>query len=161
MQSVLRDENTYRLQSLPRPKSRSSLPTPPLGSTICPNLTNPRPQSSPVSVSSAAPLFSVGGPGDVSPYMSRPQSLSATLPVLSSQASLSSDSATPWSPRARLGSGYRSPQYTVRRTLTAVWRPSWRWGGCVELCPKRWVGTSRARVPLLPQGHRDLLVSPD
>ncbi|KAL4692649.1 hypothetical protein H8959_016459 [Pygathrix nigripes] len=31
-----------------------------------------------------------------------------------------------WSPRARPGSGYRSQQCTIRKTLTATWRPSWK-----------------------------------
>ncbi|KAL4832896.1 hypothetical protein H8958_020657, partial [Nasalis larvatus] len=41
----------------------------------------------------------------------------------------------PWSPRARPGSGYRSQQCTVRKTLTATWRPSWKWGSCMGHCP--------------------------
>lgn len=67
------------------------------------------------------------------PGSSEPQVGSLYLP---SQASLSSGSATQWSPRARPGSGYRSPQCTVRRTLTAAWRPLWRWGGGTGHCPE-------------------------
>lgn len=73
---------------------------------------------------------------------------------LPSQASLSSGSATQWFPRARPGSGFRSQQCTARRTSTAAWTPSWRWGGCTGHCPEPWLVTSRAKVPLAPQQQK-------